>query len=59
MRLPLDPDAPHDVLTVREYIASQALQGLLAHAHGWLKPEVPAEIAVKMADALIVKLNTP
>ncbi len=46
-------------LTKREYIATAAMQGLLAGlAHGYNEIEI-AEDAVSMADRLIAKLNKP
>ena len=43
-------------MTLREYYASLALQGLLAQSNGWSIPHDPNS-AVELADALIAALG--
>ena len=57
------PHEPSNLMTIREYFAAMAMQGLLAngiypkgHAHSNLD-EVIAREAVSYADALIEQLN--
>lgn len=50
----------HDVpfgLTKREYLAALALQGIVSRPTSFQSYEEPAEMAVKMADALIKQLS--
>lgn len=48
---------PHQGLTIREYFAGIALQGLLVDRNSFTKPETVADIAVDFADALIKRLE--
>jgi hypothetical protein len=60
----MDPNAPafpvdagRQGLTVRQYFAIVAMQGVLARSK--CPPDVAADEAVKMADALIAELALP
>lgn len=52
-------DIAQEGLNCRELFAAMALQGILAGNSGFGAPELTAARAVKMADALIAKLNQP
>jgi hypothetical protein len=53
-----DPDIPFQPgLTVREYFAAKAFQALITTDKAWISNEGHAQIAVKLADALIEELN--
>lgn len=48
---------PHQGLTIREYFAGIALQGLLGSPNPRMNRETVADIAVDFADALIKRLE--
>ncbi len=54
---PLPLNAPHGGMSIRTYIATAALQGLLAADNNTRSIAVEAELAVQAADALIARLN--
>lgn len=66
---PSDPAFPsekppfHPGLSIRSYIASQALQGILAHhgaaPNGEPDPSAAAQIALAYTDALLQALASP
>ncbi len=57
------PDGHYLGLTKRELFAAKAMQGLISREYGMRQVErespTVAELAVKMADALIAALNQP
>lgn len=50
-------DSPQEGLTKREYFAAKAFQALLTTDKAWISNEGYAQLAVKLADALIEELN--
>lgn len=52
----MGPNGPAYGLTKREYIATMALQGILAHAHNDASYEGAARDAVVYTDALLKEL---